>query len=136
MTQNTGYYSTFSLRHCYILNSYLNYFFLKNWTIPGLFFFILVGQWLWLSWQSGQYQFQRSVVRIQSSAKNYIEHLMSTVLLPKLLTPVAPTKNLKFESFSGIGLLQFQVMIICQIRPPAAANFINLIETLLAKNLD
>ena len=30
--------------------------------------------------------------------------------LPKLLTPVAPTKNrviLKFESFSGIGLLQF-----------------------------
>ena len=39
-----------------------------------------VGQWLWLSWQSGRFQFQRSVVRIQSSAKIYIEHLLSTVL--------------------------------------------------------
>ena len=27
------------------------------------------GQWLWLSWQSSRFQFQRSVVRIQSLAK-------------------------------------------------------------------
>ena len=32
------------------------------------------GQWLWLSWQSDCFQIQRSSVRIQSSAKNYIEH--------------------------------------------------------------
>ena len=30
-----------------------------------------VWQWLWLSWQNGHLQYQRSVVRIQSSAKNY-----------------------------------------------------------------
>ena len=33
-----------------------------------------VGQWLWLSWQSGCFQFQRSAVRIPSSAKIYIEY--------------------------------------------------------------
>ena len=37
-------------------------------------------RWLWLSWQSSHFQFQRSTVRIQSSAKIYIEHLLSTVL--------------------------------------------------------
>ena len=30
-----------------------------------------VWQWLWLSWQNGHLQYQRSAVRIQSSAKNY-----------------------------------------------------------------
>ena len=30
-----------------------------------------LGQWLWLSWQSGHFQFQRSVVRIPSSANVY-----------------------------------------------------------------
>ena len=33
------------------------------------------GQWLWLSWQSGR--FQRSDVRIQSSANLYMEHLFT-----------------------------------------------------------
>ena len=28
-----------------------------------------LGQWLWLSWQSGRWRYQRSPVRIQSSAK-------------------------------------------------------------------
>ena len=32
-----------------------------------------VGQWLWLSWKSGCFRLQRSTVRIQSSAKIYIE---------------------------------------------------------------
>ena len=32
------------------------------------------GQWLWHSWQSGRFQFQRSAVRIQSSAIFYNEH--------------------------------------------------------------
>ena len=35
---------------------------------------------MWLSWSSGCFQFKRSVVRIQSLAKIYIEHLLSTVL--------------------------------------------------------
>ena len=38
------------------------------------------GQWLWLSWQSSHCRFQRSPIRIQSSAKNYIEHVLSTAL--------------------------------------------------------
>ena len=38
------------------------------------------GQWLWLSWQSGRFQLQMSAVRIQLSAKTFIEHLLSTVL--------------------------------------------------------
>ena len=34
------------------------------------------GQWLWLSWQSGRFLYQRSVVRIQSSAKIFhTEHI-------------------------------------------------------------
>ena len=37
-------------------------------------------QWWWLSWKSGCYQYQRSAVRIQSSAKIYFEHLLSTVM--------------------------------------------------------
>ena len=40
----------------------------------------LLGQWLWLSWQSRCFKFQRSTVRIQSWAKSYVEHLLSTVL--------------------------------------------------------
>ena len=32
-------------------------------------------QWLWLSWQSGRFQFHWSVVRIQSSARLYNEHV-------------------------------------------------------------
>ena len=40
-------------------------------------------QWMWLSWLSGRFRCQRSVVRIQSSAKIYIEHLQSTVLKRK-----------------------------------------------------
>ena len=31
-------------------------------------------QKMWLSWQSGHFQYQRTTVQIQSSAKNYIEH--------------------------------------------------------------
>ena len=31
-----------------------------------------LGQWLWLSWLSGCFQFQRSVVQIQSSANVYL----------------------------------------------------------------
>ena len=32
------------------------------------------GEWLWLSWLGGRFQFQRSDVRIQSMAKIYIKH--------------------------------------------------------------
>ena len=35
---------------------------------------------VWLSWNSGRFQFQRSAVQIQSSTKINIEHLLSTVL--------------------------------------------------------
>ena len=35
---------------------------------------------VWLSWYSSLFQFQRSVVQIHSSAKIYIEYLLSTVL--------------------------------------------------------
>ena len=34
------------------------------------------GQWLWLSWQSGQFQLQRSTVRIESSAK-FIQNIVN-----------------------------------------------------------
>ena len=37
-------------------------------------FHTIYGQWLWLSWYSGRFQFQRSPVQIPSSAINYIEH--------------------------------------------------------------
>ena len=30
-----------------------------------------LGQWLWLSWQSGRFRYQRSAVRIQTSAHFY-----------------------------------------------------------------
>ena len=33
------------------------------------------GQWLWLSWQSGRFRYQRSAVRIQSLARFYYEHI-------------------------------------------------------------
>ena len=38
-----------------------------------------IGQWLWLSWQSGRFQYQKFAVRIQSSPKMYIfiEHLFT-----------------------------------------------------------
>ena len=38
------------------------------------------GQWLWLSCQSGCFQYQRPAVRIQSSAKFILHCLLSTVL--------------------------------------------------------
>ena len=41
---------------------------------PKLF---ILGQWLWLSWGSGRFRFQRSSVRIQSSANFNIEHLIT-----------------------------------------------------------
>ena len=34
------------------------------------------GQWLWRSWQSGHFRYQRTRVRIQSSA-TFIEHLFT-----------------------------------------------------------
>ena len=34
-----------------------------------------IGQWLWLSCQSGRFQYQRSAVRIQSLAKFYNENI-------------------------------------------------------------
>ena len=39
----------------------------------------IIGQWLWLSWKSGRFQYQRSAVQIQSLAKIYIyiEHLFT-----------------------------------------------------------
>ena len=33
--------------------------------------FLEFGQWLWLSWQSGRFRYQRSAVRIQTSANFY-----------------------------------------------------------------
>ena len=54
-----------------------------NWAIPGLFlrylfssFEQLTGQWLWHSWQSGCFRYQRTRVRIQSTA-TFIEHLFT-----------------------------------------------------------
>jgi len=38
---------------------------------------ITVGQWLWLSWQSGSFRYQRSALRIQTSANFYIGHLFT-----------------------------------------------------------
>ena len=40
------------------------------------------GQWLWLSWQSGCFQYQRSAVQIQSSAK-FIEQLYTVNCIEK-----------------------------------------------------
>ena len=34
------------------------------------------GKWLWRSWQSGRFQYQRTRVQIQSSA-TFIEHLLT-----------------------------------------------------------
>ena len=34
-----------------------------------------IGQWLWLGWQSGRFEYQRSSVWIQSFAKFYNEHI-------------------------------------------------------------
>ena len=42
------------------------------------------GQWLWLSWWSGRFQFQRSAVRIQSSAKIYIEFTVNCIEKTKI----------------------------------------------------
>ena len=37
-------------------------------------------QWLWLSWQSGHFPYQRSAVRIQSLARFYNEHIYCMLL--------------------------------------------------------
>ena len=37
-------------------------------------------QWLWLSWQSGNFQFKRSTAQIQSSVKFYNEHIYCQLL--------------------------------------------------------
>ena len=42
----------------------------------------LVGKWLWRSWQSGRFQYQRTRVRIQSLA-TFIEHLFTVNCLQK-----------------------------------------------------
>ena len=39
-------------------------------------------QWLWLSWYSGRFRYQRSAVRIQSLAK-FIEHLFTVNCIEK-----------------------------------------------------
>ena len=51
------------------------------------------GQWLWLSWQSGRFQYQRSAIRIQSLAK-FIEHLFAVNCIEK-------TKIKKKEAENG-----------------------------------
>ena len=56
-------------------------------TRPGLLSYCLLlkfdwGQWLWSSWQSGRFQFQRTRVQIQSSA-TFIEHLFTVNCLEK-----------------------------------------------------
>ena len=38
------------------------------------------GRCLWLSWQSGRFRYLRSMVRIQTSAKFYIEHIYCKLL--------------------------------------------------------
>ena len=57
----------------------------SSWTYPGeeagkvtrlSLYKLKNGQWLWLSWYNGYFQFQRSAVRIQSSAKIYIKHFI------------------------------------------------------------
>ena len=52
-----------------------------------------VGQWLWLSWQSGRFQLQRSVVQIQSSANFYIGHLFVYCKIKKKLPGMAHLKK-------------------------------------------
>ena len=44
----------------------------------------LVVQWLWRSWQSGRFQYQRTQVRIQSSA-TFIEHVFTVNFHPATL---------------------------------------------------
>ena len=34
-----------------------------------------LGQWLWLSWESGRFQYKRSTVRFESLAKLFNEHI-------------------------------------------------------------
>ena len=44
------------------------------------------GKWLWLSWQSGPFQQQRSKVQIQSLANFYVEHLFTVNCIEKIIT--------------------------------------------------
>ena len=41
----------------------------------------MAGKWLWLSRYNGRFQYQRSGVWLQSSAKIYIEHLFVYLLI-------------------------------------------------------
>ena len=40
-------------------------------------------QKMWFSWQSGHFQYQRTTVQIQSSAKNYIDHVFTVTCSEK-----------------------------------------------------
>ena len=48
------------------------------------------GKWLWLSWLSGCFQYQRSAIQIQSLAKNY---LYQTFVYCQLCIEKAKTKE-------------------------------------------
>ena len=50
----------------------------KNWKI----IMSIIGQWLWRSWQSSHFRYQRTRVRIQSSA-TFIEHLFTVNCVEK-----------------------------------------------------
>ena len=46
----------------------------------------IIGQTLWLSWQSNRFQYQRSVDQIESSASFYKEHLFTVNCIDKTCT--------------------------------------------------
>ena len=59
-------YNIYKTGHIYLQHTYLQL--CLNWDIKRLSWAVVV----WLSWQSGRFRYQRSVVQIQSSAKIYL----------------------------------------------------------------
>ena len=64
-----------------------------------------VGQWLWRSWQSGHFRYQRSRVRIQSSA-TFIKHLFTVQSFGQKETGNVPfSKNTNSSLYNNSNLL-------------------------------
>ena len=55
---------------------------------------VVAGQWLWRSWQSGFFRYQRTRVQIQSSA-TFIEHLLTVCREDENKQKVAEMAHLK-----------------------------------------
>ena len=69
----------------------------------------VVGQSLWLSWQCGRFQHQRSAVRIQSLANNYIGHLFTIDCIEKtkIKGKYHCTADFQFDWFGLSGFTNF-----------------------------